>query len=222
MGAHGGRGARGVAGGDAVEDGAVFGAGDLEAARRQDQAAGAVEIGAGVLDDALHLGKAHVAEDDVVELEVALVEAVLVVDLDGGALVAHVALQRFDQFGAVVAGDDADGLGLQRLADQHVFEHVGDADQRHGGAALGQDIDETLGLQPRQGLGDREARDAETLADGALVDDFARLQIERDDGLAQGVGDENRDVAARRGGRGCQKLVGTCFHLHANMLVGRA
>ncbi len=54
--------------------------------------------------------------------------------------------------------------------------------QRHGGAALRQDIDQTLGLQAGQRLGDREARDAQALADGALVDHFAGFQIERDDG----------------------------------------
>jgi hypothetical protein len=217
--AHGGGGLVAVGGEEAVEDRLVLGDGDLQAPRRQDQAPRPVEIGAGVLDHRLDLGELHLAEDDVVELQVALVEALLVVDLGGGALVAHVALQGLDQFGAVILRDDPHGLRLQRLADQHVFDHIGDADQRDRRAALRQDVHQALGLQPRQGLGHREAGDAEPLAERALVEGFAGGQIERHNGLAERVGDEDRDVAAARGRRRRQKLVGTFFACHANMLV---
>ena len=56
---------------------------------------------------------------------------------------------------------------------------------RHAGAALRQDLDQALGLQPGQGLRHRKARNAEPLADLQLVDVGARREFALDDGLAQ-------------------------------------
>jgi hypothetical protein len=211
--------AGGLAGDDACEDFFVLGDGQLKPPRREDKPARAVKVGAGRFDHALDAREAHVPEDDVVELEVPFVEALLVLDLGRGALVAHVPLQRVDELGAVLAGDDPDGLRLERLADQHVFEHVGNTDERNDRAALGEDVDEPLGLQPRQGLGDRETRHAEPLADGPFVDCLTGLERQGDDGLAERVGHVNGDVAAAGRGRRAQKFVGTFRCPHANMLV---
>src|SRR5690606_11128700 len=94
--AHRGGGAAAVAGAEAVQNFLVFSNGYLEAPGGEDEPAGAVEVGPGLLDHALHPGEAHGSQDDVVELEVAFVEALLVLDRGGGALIGHVALQRLD------------------------------------------------------------------------------------------------------------------------------
>ena len=117
------------------------------------------------------------------------------------------------------AGEEPHGLGLDGPADQHVFEDVGDADQRDRGAALRQDVDQPFGREPGQGLGDREARDAEPLADQALVEHFAGAEGEGDDGVAQHVGDMLGDAAASRERRASKKMIGIGVRFHANMLV---
>ena len=172
---------------DAVEDGLVLGNGQRQAARRDDQPAGAVEIGAGRIDDALDLGEAHRAEDDVVEIDIDLVEGLGIVALGGLALGGHIGVQRLDQVGVVAADQHAQGLGFEPLADQHVFADIGDAHQRDGRAALRRDIDQALDLQPRQRLAHRKARHAQFGRRWRLVDDAAGRQGQGDDGMADGV-----------------------------------
>ena len=73
------------------------------------------------------------------------------------------------------------------------------------GPALRQDVDQPFGRKPGQRLGDREAGDAEPLADQALVEDFAGAEGERDDGRAQHVGDMLGDAAPARERRALQE-----------------
>src|SRR3569833_1004315 len=70
MGTHGGGGAVGVASGDGVDDGLVLGVGVAEPARGEDQEAGAVEIGAGIVDHRFAARRAQCLEQDLEDFEV--------------------------------------------------------------------------------------------------------------------------------------------------------
>jgi len=102
MGADGGDGLFLVAGQNAIEDGLVFGNGQSQATRGDDQPAGAIEIGAGRIDDVLDLGEFHGAEDDVVEFDIELVKGLGVV-----------ALGSFAFFGLSGKGEVADLQGCK-------------------------------------------------------------------------------------------------------------
>ncbi|MNL50112.1 hypothetical protein D3C87_1731010 [compost metagenome] len=105
-------GLRRIAGEDAVEDRLVLGDGVVEAAWRDDEAAGAIKIGAGLVDDSLDLGQPHGAEDDVVEVDVDLGESLGIIARSGVALGGHVGVQGFDDLGIMLADEDAQGFAL--------------------------------------------------------------------------------------------------------------
>ena len=174
----------------AVDDVLVLGLGHLQPAAVEDQKAAARQVGAGAVDDGRGCVETHGLEEDLVELERRDSGSPHGRRSFGGPAPGRPRLARSSSSTASVAvgHQDADGLAFQRLADEHVFDHVGDSYPRHHRAALRHDVDQPLGLQASQGLGNREAGHAQPLADGALVDDFARSQLQRDDGVAQGGG----------------------------------
>jgi altronate hydrolase len=222
MGAHGGDGGFGIGGGNGTGYRLVLGERGGEAARIEHDAAGPIEIGAGAFDDGADAAEAHGFEQDLVEDHVELVEILAVGALHGLSLRGEIAGEvGIEPLG--LAGDEgADRLALQRLADEHVLDHVADADAADHRAALRHDLDQPLRLQARQGLGDGEAGDAEPLAQRPLVEDFAGLEVEADDGAAEFGGDVGGDGAAPRTSRGDQKFVRDFCRGHANMLVGGA
>ena len=130
------------------------------------------------------------------------------------------AVQFVDQFGIDVCCKEPYGFGLDGTPDQHVFEHVRYANQGYRGSALRQDVDQPFGREPGQGLRNREARDAEPLADEALVENFAGAEGESDDSRAQHVRDMLGDATPPRKRRALKKMIGTGVRFHANMLVG--
>ena len=109
-------------------------------------------------------------------------------------------------------------LGI-RIAHGHKAEHVGDADQGHRGAALGQDFDQPFGGEPRQCLGHREARNPKALADQALVQCLAGPEGQGNDGVPEHVGDVLANASPAGEVQTCKKVIGIDVRFHANMLV---
>jgi hypothetical protein len=91
---------------------------------------------------------------------------------------------------------------LQRLAEKGGLDDIAHLDAGDVGPLLRLDADQPLLGKARQGLGDRLARDAEPLADLALVDARARLEPQADDIVAQPCVGAQRFRAGLAGCRG--------------------
>ncbi len=197
----------------------VFPQRGCKTARGGKQPSNAIEPQPGALRRRFHARKVDRLKKYVVELKVEGVKARRVIHFHGGFLVAEVSPQSSERTGSELAGKVARHLRLQRPAEEHVLPHVCQPDNRDRGTALGPDLNQPFGFEPRKRLGDRKARDPQTLTNSSFINEFARLEIHRHNGLAQGVS----DPLGRAGGftslSALQKTVALRAHIHANMLV---
>ena len=74
---------------------------------------------------------------------------------------------------------------LERLADLHGFEEVGEGERGHRAAAVVGADDEPFGLQPAQGLAHGDAAHAELLGDLLLAQRQAPGELPAEDALAK-------------------------------------
>jgi hypothetical protein len=154
-----------------------------------------------------------------VEGEVEAVEALEVLSLDGGELIAQVAAQLVDERGGRTKRDGPHGFHLQRTAEEHVLARVRDLDEGHAGPALGHDVDQPLGCKPVHRLAHGKAGHAHAGGDGLLVEEFAGLQVQLHDGLAQGGMHPDGGAAGGISPPGAQEFICHGRSWHANMLA---
>ena len=95
------------------------------------------------------------------------------------------------QVAQLIVGDAAGHLfgggHLNRLADKGPLADIGHRQARHESARLWHDIDQTFGGKFCHRIGNRAARDTQTIAYLGLADDFARAVGQRQDGLLQAL-----------------------------------
>ena len=201
------------------EDRLMFGERHGEAAARVEKAADPVKAQPRGFDCAADPLEAQMVLQGGMEPQVEIVEAFRVLCLDGGPLIAQVGSEVLHERACRLACDEANRLGLERPAQEHVFAGIGDLDEGDPGAALRSDIHQSLCRQTVQRFAHREAGDAHAGRNRLLVDELARLQLQLDDGLAQGSVDPGRSPIFRDRASRIQKFIGDCGGRHANMLV---
>jgi len=115
-------------------------------------------------------------------------------------------------------GEPAHGFNFKRPAQEHVLARVGYLDEGDARTALRNDVDKALCRQPVHRFPHGKPRHAHPRGDGLLVEEFARLQIELDDGLPQCRMHAGGGALGRNPG-GAQEIIGDGSHWHANMLA---
>ncbi len=104
---------------------------DLQAAAVEDQEAATGEIGAGAVDDGADARELHGLEQDFVKAHVEVVEELVVFLLGGERPARQNLLEFLENALRAVGHEDPDRLALERLADEHELDHVGELDARH-------------------------------------------------------------------------------------------
>ena len=120
------------------------------------------------------------------------VEPLVIPCFHGYGLVIETAVETFQRRRVDGRRDRGHGRHLKRAAHESGLDDVAEGDTGDERALLRFDRHETLVAQAGNRFRDRLTRNAQTLTEIVLVDARARLQPERDNGLAQVFVDEHR------------------------------